>query len=295
MSSSGSFTSISEDMVELLEGRGRRLEEIGIVLGEPTFAVITYRVDLGHRPSFRQPPELIKFSETRHAIPESPVIKLGSSRYYREHEDDNLADPEEGRLVQSGTLREFCKKNGIPSQLWSDNVSTTVTWERSDFLMFCTSVLRQGRGLGELRSQFPDYDCATVIPNPSAFAMQLGRDIGGKIDLKDVEVRGFERIRQMMLSQAQITTEGHLIKKGLDTVVLVSHGPVTYCDPPERIINRFPIELRGEVVPFVKRGRFARQHEYRFMVDLIGESKCKRFSMEVSDELRSLTRPFIRR
>ena len=122
----------------------------------------------------------------------------------------------------------------------------------------------EGRGFGDLRNQFPDYDCATFIPDPSAFAMQLGKDLGKQFDMKNVRLNGFDMIRRMALTQAEITTQGHLLQKGLDTIVLVVHGPVTYCDPPERIINRFPIERRGEVVAFVKRGKFVGQREYRF-------------------------------
>lgn len=291
MSGNGSLSSISEDVRNLLEGEGRRLEAIESVIGTRTFLVITYRVDYGHRSSFETPTGLIKFSETPHAIPKSPNIQLGSSRYYREHEDDNVADAEEGRLVQRGAFSEFCRTTGVPSQPGFENVSSTVTWARPDFLMFCTSEFRQGRSCKELQSQFPDYDCATLIPDPSAFAMQLGRDVGAKYDVKDVQLSGFDRIKQMMLSCAEMTRNDRLLQKGLDAVVWVSHGPVTYCDPPEKIVRRFPIARRGGVVSFVKRGKFAGQHEYRFVVEVMGEPKVKTFLMEVSDELRRLTRP----
>jgi len=291
MSGNVSLSSISEDVRNLLEGEGCRLEAIEIVIGTRTFLVITCRVDYGHRSSFETPTGLIKFSKTPHAILESPNIQLGSSLYYREHEDDNIADAEEGRLVQRGTFSEFCKTNGVPSQPGFENVSSTVTWARPDFLMFCTSAFRQGRSFEELQSQFPDYDCATLIPDPSAFAMQLGRDVGAKYDVKDVHLSGFDRIKQMMPSRAEITMDDRLFQRGLDAVVWVSHGPVTYGDPPEEIVRRFPTARRARVVPFVKRGKFAGQHEYRFVVEVMGEPKVKTFLMEVSDELRRLTRP----
>ena len=291
MSGNVSLSSISEDVRNLLEGERCRLEAIEIVIGPRTFLVITYRVDYGHCSSFETPTGLIKFSKTPHAIPESPNIQLGSSLYYREHEDDNVADAEEGRLVQRGTFREFCKTNGVPSQPGFENVSSTVTWARPDFLMFCTSAFRQGRSFEKLQRQFPDYDCATLIPDPSAFAMQLGRDVGAKYDVKDVHLSGFDRIKQMMPSRAEITMDDRLFQRGLDAVVWVSHGPVTYGDPPEEIVRRFPIARRARVVPFVKRGKFAGQHEYRFVVEVMGEPKVKTFLMEVSDELRRLTRP----
>ncbi len=294
MSKDDPFSSIPEDVRDLLEGDGCRLEAIEGAIGTSAFAVVTYRVDYGDRPSFKTPPGAIKFSRKEHAITDSTHIKLGASRYYREYEDDTagIADPEEGRLVQRGSLIEFRKKNGLQSQTGVENVSSTVTWARTDFLMFCTSIMLEGRGFGDLRSQFPDYDCVTFIPDPSAFAMQLGKGIEKQFDMENVRLNGFDMIRRVMLTQAEITTQGRLLQKGLDTIVLVPHGPVTYSDPPERIINRFPIERRGEVVPFVKRCKFAGQREYRFVVEVIGEPKETEFLMEITDELRSLAHTY---
>ena len=161
--------------------------------------------------------------------------------------------------------------------------------------MFCTSVAPQGPGLGDLRSSFPDYDCATFIPDPSTFAMQLGKDVGKQLDVKDLRLNALETtIRQLVLGQAELTTEGRLVRKGPDTMVMVTHGPIAYCDPPERIINRFPVGRRREVIPFVKRCKYAGQREYRFVVVVIGEPKEPSFLMEITDELRSLARTYPR-
>ena len=284
------FPGLSGEVGDLLEGNGRRLEAIEAVVGSSTFAVVTWRVDYGDWPTFRVPPGVVKLSREEHAITASPHLRLGSSRYYREHEDatDGIRDLEEGRLVQRGALSRFCKKNGIRAQEGFDSVSSTVTWARSDFLMFCTSVAPEGPGLGGLWKQFPEYDSATFIPDPSAFAMQLGKDIGKQFDMNNVRLTSFDTIRQMALAQAEITTQGRLLRKGLDTIVLVSHGPVTYCDRSERVINRFPIARRGEVIPFVKRRTYGGQREYRFVVEVIGEPKETEFLMEVTDELRNL-------
>lgn len=294
MNRNDSFSCIPKDVRDILEGEGRRLEASECVIGPPTFAVITYRVDYGDRPSFEIPQGVIKFSEKKNAIPASADIRLGTSREYREYEGDTagVADPEEGRLIQRGTLSEFLKKNDVASQPGFENVSTEVAWARPDFLMFCTSIVPDALALRELQRGLSDYDCATLIPDPAAFAMQLGKDIGKQFDMETVRPHGFDLIKRMMLSEAKITTEDRLIQKGLDTVVLVAHGPVTYCDPPERIINRFPIERRGEVVPFVKRSRFAYQREYRFVFDIIGEPKEKEFFIKITDQLRNLACPY---
>lgn len=280
---------LSGEVGGLFEGNGHRLatERVG---GSSPFTVVTKLVDYGDWSTFKVPPGVVKLSRKEHAITVSPHIRLGSSRYYREHEDatDGIGDPEEGRLVQRGPLGMFCKKNGIPAQAGFDSVSSTVTWARSDFLMFCTSVSPEGLGLGGLWKQFPEYDYATFIPDPSAFAMQLGKDIGRQFDMNNVRLTNPDTIWPMVFAQAEITTQGRLMRKGLDTIVLVSHGPVTYCDRSERVINRFPIERRGEVIPFVKRHTYGGQREYRFVVEVIGEPKETEFLMEVTDELRNL-------
>ena len=283
--------SLPEDVRDLLEGGGRRLEAHDLVLGVPTFLVVTYRVDYGDLPPFNSPTGVIKFSMREHAIPDSAHIKLGSSRYYRECEDGTagVADPEEGRLVQRGSVSEFRKKNRLPPGPGIENASTTVTWAGSDFLMFCTSIVPKARDLGALQGEFPDYDCVTDIADPSAFAMQLGRDIGKQFAMINVRLDAFDMIRKMKLAEAEITTGGRLIQKGLDTVVLVTHGPVTYRDRPETIVNRFPIERRSEVVPFVKRQQFAGQQEYRFVIGTIGVPTELGFLLEITDDLRRLT------
>ena len=284
------FSNIPEDVRKLLEGEGRRLEAVAFVAGRPAFTVITYRVDYGGRPSFETPSGVIKLSMKEHAIAASTHIQLGSSRYYREYEGDTegVADSEEARLVQRGSLSEFLQKSGLSPQPGYEHVRSTVTWTRPDFLMFCTSIIAEGRDFRELQSQFPDYDSATLIPDASAFVMQLGQDIGRQFDPQNVRLSGFDKLKRIALTQAQITADGRLLQRGLDTTVLVSHGPVSYCEPPERIVNRLPIETRGEAIPFVKRRKFAGHREYRFVVEVIGEPREKVFLLEITDELRSL-------
>ena len=200
-----------------------------------------------------------------------------------------VADAEEGRLVQRGSPTDFRKKNDLALLPGFESMSAEVTWARSVFLMFCTSVTPEGRGMGELVTQFPDYDCATFSPEPSAFAMQLGKEVGRQFDMENVRLNGFDRLRRIYLTQAEITPQGHLPKRRLDAIISVFHGPVTYCDPPEEIINRFPLERRGDLVSFAKRCEFEGQREYRFVVEVIGEPKETEFLMEITDELRSLT------
>lgn len=294
MSTVDPFRNLPEKVRNFLEGDGRHLEAFEVV-GPPSFVVLTRRADYGGRPTFRGPPGVVKFSSKEHAITAATHIKLGSSRYYREYEDDDtgIADPEEGGLIQRGSFREFGQKNCLSAPAGSEMVSSTVSWVRRDFLMFCTSVAPDGLGLRDLWNRFPDYDCATFIPDPSAFAMQLGKDVGKQLDVKNLRLNALDMIiRRLGLDQAKLTSQGRLLQKGLETRVLVTHGPIAYCDPPERIINRFPVERRGEVIPFVKRRQYAGQREYRFVVEVIGEPKEPNFLMEITDELRTLAHAY---
>lgn len=97
-----------------------------------------------------------------------------------------MGDPEETRLVQRGSPGEFCTEIGLPIRVGNDSVTAMVTWARSDFLMLYTPGAPEGPGLGGLRKQFPAYDCATLIPDPSAFALQLDKDIGKQFEMNNV-------------------------------------------------------------------------------------------------------------
>jgi len=146
--------------------------------------------------------------------------------------------------------------------------------------MLCASTLQENQSLSRLQGQFPDYDRATFIPDPSAFAMQLGKDIGKQFNMDTLRLNDFERIRK-------IVTQEH----GIDAAVVVSHGPVVYSDSREKIINRFPLGDRGSVMQFVKHSRFADQREYRFVINLNGEPTETEFLMKITDDLRGLTYP----
>lgn len=112
MSADDLFSSLPVRVRDLLEGDGRKLEAVEAVVCPSAFIVLTRRVAYGDRPTFRDPPGVVKFSSGAHAITVSTHIKLGSSRHYREYEDDGtgIADPEEGRLVQTGSLSDFRQK-----------------------------------------------------------------------------------------------------------------------------------------------------------------------------------------
>ena len=301
MSNNDNLSSIPESVRDIMEGKGRSLEAIEAVIGTRTFSVVTYRVDYGNQLFPEASPRVAKLSKVEHRITDSKHLRLGSSKYYREYEGDiaGVADPEEARLTRNGPLdkviRNWTGEQGEdpPRVLGYVNPRTmpkaTVTFNVPDFLMFCTSIIPWSYVSGSLRKEFPDYDVATLIPDPSAFAMQLGKDFGSQFNTENVHHSGPDSLKQRLLEKATITTEGRLVQMGLDAAVIVAHGPVAYCDPPEKIINELSIHEHGNAAPFVKRRKFAGQREYRFVVQPIGEPRETEFLMEITEELRSLT------
>ena len=178
-------------------------------------------------------------------------------------------------------LDHFCRSYNVRPSTGFENASASVTWATTGFWMFCTS--RKPRttwDFEKLRSEF-DYRYATVIPNPSAFAMQLGKDFGRQLNVHDVRYSGIQVLQNTLLSL-----------QDLDSVVHVSHGQVTYTDRADRFVRQFGKTEKGNVLPFVKRKCFEGQQEYRFVVQVGGEPKREEFFMGISDELRGLTRPY---
>ena len=148
---------LPNDLRRLVEGEGRRLEAVEGVIGASAFAVITYLVDYRERLPSRRHRMWSSFPRKSTPSLQRRTSNWGPPVYYREYEGDTagIADPEEARLVQRGWLHDFCVKYGVSPQPWFDQVSSTVTWARADFLMFCTSASKEGRDLGGLRGRFP--------------------------------------------------------------------------------------------------------------------------------------------
>ena len=74
-----------------------------------------------------------------------------------------------------------------------------------------------------------------------------------------------------------------------ERVVWVSHGQVVYTDDPAAIVESYPEERRGAIVPFLKRSQYAYQREYRFVVETHGDPAEHVIRLPVSDDLRALT------
>ena len=283
---------IPKDRRANLGGSTQRLEACQLVSGPSKFLVFTYcnnyegwpRVGLGEGSRFKVDDTLglLKFSPEEHAIPRAERIKLASPRYFQEVEDQvgGVRDSMEASFTESLSGDQFfVRHHGTPLP-GSEHAIITATWGTNGFWMFCTSAIPQTeREFERLRGEFPEYPCVTSIQNPSAFAMQLGKDFGKQFDANDVRFDGLDTVRQFGLSV-----------KGLDRVVNVVHGPIIYLDQSEDFIRRFPKHEQGAVIPFVKRMKFEGQQEYRFTVKVLGNPKNQEVFLNLSDELRRLAR-----
>jgi len=296
-----------------LEASGQQLEACEVVEGDWNFLVRVFRVNYGDQPLPENPPRVVRFSKSEHSFRTAPSMLLSSPSYYRKLEEKS-APPEqearergrerpiedETRVASVGDRMEARYKKGygidefhhefVPSLAAAQvSGSAQVTYEIGDFWMLCTSVEPStGAEFKMLRREFAKYDCATIIPYPSDFALQLGKDFGRQ--------HGEEAVRRdglAILHVAKIAIG--FLKAGApvpETVVDIHHGQVVYSDEPSEVVECYPERFRGLVLPFVKRRKFEGEREYRFTVSLGSEPKRQRICVDLSDNLRGLVAPY---
>ena len=294
-----------------LDVPGQRLEACEVVEGAWRFLLLVYRVEYGGGPLSETPPRVVRFSDGVHSILVAPRLLLSSPRYYRELEEKSAAsvvqpkaqarrrgvspkgetahgrigDRMEARFQKELDLKEFHRR--FAPQLTDAPVigSARLTYGTDGCWILCTSLEPEtSRGFERLWSEFPEYDCATIIPDPSRFALQLGRDFGNQHGEDAIRANGITILRMEKIAHA-------FIEAGVpvpEAVVVVRHGLVVYVDEAADLIERYPPEVQSTVLPFVKRPLFADQNEYRFTVSLGGEPKRQRVCVDVSDEMRGL-------
>ena len=257
------------------------------------------------------PPRVVRFSDCRHSLAVAPRILLSSPRYYREREE-KLAPPGEqpkaqarqrGRLPKCepsyghiGNRMEALFQKELELKKYHHRFvpqltnapltgSARLTYSTNGFWIPCTSLGPEiNIGFERLWSEFPEYDCATIIPDPSGFALQLGRDFGNQYGDGSIRVDAVAILRAAKIVHPFIEAGA----PAPEDVVVVRHGRVAYVDKAVELIERYPPELQSTVLPFVKRTGFVEQKEYRFTVSLGGEPKRQRICVDVSNELRGL-------
>ena len=144
--------------------------------------------------------------------------------------------------------------------MWgAEHVQLEIPYE-AECWMFCASIsptLKTSKEFEKLKYSLNSrYDCRTLITNPSEFAKQLGVSFGNSFNPEHVDHPGPS-------------------KWGLHPVVYVKHGPVIYTEQVSREIERFPMKMRGTVIPFIKRSKFSNQKEYRIVISLMGNPSQK--------------------
>lgn len=258
---------------------GLTLETAFVDDGSPETQVMVFRVEPlpGTRPTNMT---VVKFSKSKHAIPDADNIQLGTLEFYRQYEGEGegIRDEMEGRFQEdySATLLRHVK---LPISRGSFTAQATL--EVEDQWLFCTSLVpnwlsglsveRIGKKLG--------YDCGTEILDPGAFAQELGALCAIHTSWGDVRLDGPNQVWQLLASAADIKR-----------TVLVYHGPVCYPPDAAKVVNSFPERHRPAIAPFQKRPDYEWQREYRFVVNFLGEPQAKTLLLPITTALRALAK-----
>ena len=259
--------------------RHMKLETSYPVKSNSPFYVQIYYVNFSRTPFLEAPISIIKFSEKQYAIPTSPCIRIATPSHYREIEErlsNGIGDSMEAIYERKTDMATFQEESRQEPMWGAEHVSVTLKYV-AECWMFCASIgptLKTSTEIEKLRDSLdPSYDCWTSITNPSEFAKQLGVSFGNSFKPKHVDHPG-------------------PIMWKLRPVVYVKHGPVIYTEQVSREIERFPKEMRGTVVPFIKRSKFSNQKEYRIVISLMSNAKSKEriLLLHITNELRKLTR-----
>ena len=240
------------------------------------FYVQSRYVDFSRIPSPEIPTSIIKFSEEQYAISHSKYIKLATPSHFREIEEEvsnGIGDSMEATYKRETDLATLQRETGQEPMWGAEHGAVTMT-HVAECWMFCASIepkLKTSWEIKKLRDSLDkNYDCCTLIKNPSKFAKRLGVSFGNSF------------------KPSLVNHPGPLWWR-LHPVVFVRHGPVIYADQVSKEIERFPKEMQGIVTPFIKRSKFSNQKEYRFVISLMGTPKEETLFLNVTDELRRLT------
>lgn len=267
---------ITDDVRRANDSLYHRIEHA--VRVERPFALNVYvrRVNVSSRALIVGQPKVVRFSESRYAIPNSENIRLRTAAYYREWEESDkcgIGDSEEATFRRSTDFATFQREAGQIPISGAHHIQLTSV-HRKECWVLCTSIAPPWpTGMDSMRASVcQGYEATTLIANPSEFARQLGIDFGNTLRPTDVERSG------------QLLWE-------FRPQVVVDHGPVIYTESPSDVIEKFPQADWGLVTPFVKRTRFSGQEEYRFVISIGGSGGPKERSLDVTvtEELRALT------
>ena len=272
------FTFTAEAREEL-ECPGLALESAFVDDGSRETLVMVYRVDPLPRTRTTTLP-IVKFSESKLAIPNAEHFQMGTHRYYREYEGagSDIRDEMEARFRED-TTDTLSRGTGLTGHGSSFSAQTTMGVE--DRWLFCTSIVPTGvvgSTLGRLGRRF-GYQCGTRILDPAAFAQELGVVFAANTSWDDVRLAGHHRTWQQLASAG-----------GIERTVFVYHGPVSYPNDAAKVVRSFPERHQPAMVPFQKRPEYGWQQEYRFTIGFLGEPEAKTLELPISTRLRGLVK-----
>lgn len=247
------------------------------VEGPSVFHVLVRRVNMSNPAFLSRTSEVVRFSQSQYAIPNSKNIKLRTAAYYRDWEENDscgIGDSEEATLRRDTDFAALQWEAGQTPLPGAHYAQISSTYRRECWIL-CTSVAPGSlTRLNSMRASVcRGYDATTLIADTSKFGKQLGIDFGNAFRPSAVERPG--QAWWMLLPQ-----------------VVVDHGPVIYTESPSDVIQRFPKASWRLITPFVKRKRFSDQNEYRFVIYIVGSGGPKEHTLDfiISEELRALTR-----
>lgn len=164
------------------------------------------------------------------------------------------------------------------------------TYRVCDFLMYCTSIVKEGEQLTEGHSLYcrfaeEGYDTFQEIPyaNAEFFAMELGLLF---------TAYGMDN-RECMAVIAPTNTGCHQ----LSSIVNVVHGPVLYVEDRDEWLNargipsRNPSVMEDIVMKFVKPLDYVDEREYRFCIQPKGRINCKQLILPTGQDFHNLFTP----
>ena len=258
---------------------GITLETVFVEAEASRATVFVYRVDPAQK-LVRPTLPVLKFSESRYAIPRAERLHLATPSYYRKYDGDGVGIRDEQESRYQEDARSFLTKYGTMDAASVALVSGHATYGVDDFWMFCTSVTPiSDREREQLMKEFT-ADCMTTILDPSGFARELGAAFAAHSSWADVDLSALGELIQK-LRPSEIG----------DKVVWVYHGPVCYFDDSaQKLVESFDQLHRPAVVSFLKRQTFARQKEYRFTARINGKPKKGEFLLPITPELRKLAK-----
>ena len=261
---------------------------------EQSYVVAEQFVDLDYimrdvRHSYYPWNELVKYSKREHSpvsLEPSDSIRLGVHNSYGDY-GGLVGDDSEGKYEQ---INDWTKKQSEKAEerkrrisegssiLGYEDFKNTKTKMsmllklKGIFWLYCTSIapLLNCKRVEQMTKTDPEYNYMTQIDEPTAFAKQLGHDIG-----------------KWIVSSEDLKC---------DPLIRIYHGPVIYLEEEKK--SDFlddASEYVDKVIPivlFVKDKKYEVQQEYRFVVKVdFHRPTEKEIFLKVSDDLKKFMSP----